>query len=401
MTGELEERFPREGAGGPAGTDHLSVADRQPGADGFEDRWDSQNESVLAQSIRLLHFGGVKTLMILRNTLTLLILIAVAALNTGCNQRRTSETVDDKIWANSQLRVVANKTLYVAPPLNFHGSGKRTKQEWALLTIPIPDQPNHHSKKREFLQLKGDQDHFFMLIKGSELLLHQSLFDMSERQFSLFDPNTGKDISPPFPLQPTEWWLANRSRTACLVMEGKQTVIRDTLSATNGEPKVLARPAWMNVVERMKYGEYSAVLTEDARHLVLFPYTRSGRLVVASNFTAEVWSVDGSMKKFFLPLERKEGNFVDAELIDGKVMLLWRTLLSNGAEDGVELLDLEGKALHTGKISAFTTDHSWDVERSELLFPYYEGPGWDADSSQTFYVWSYSSNSIQRITVKR
>jgi hypothetical protein len=339
--------------------------------------------------------------MILRNTLTLLILIAVGALNTGCKQRRSSKTVDDKDWANGQLRVVVDTTLYVAPPLNLHGSGKRTEREWTLLTIPITDQPNQTPKKWKFLKLEGDEDHFFLLIKGSDLLLHQSVFGMSERQLSLFDPNTGRDISAPFPLQPTEWWLANRSRTACLVVEGKQTVIRDTLSATNGEPKVLARPAWMNVVERMKYGEYSAVLTEDARHLVLFPYTRSGRQVVASNFTAEVWSVDGSMEKYFLPLERKEGNFVDAELIGSKVLLLWRTLLSNGAEDGVELLDLQGESLHAGKISAFTVEHSWDIERGEILFPYYEGPGWDAETSQVFYGWNYSSNSVQRVTVKR
>jgi hypothetical protein len=38
---EFGERFPRVGAGGPSGTDRLSGADRQPGADGFESRRDS------------------------------------------------------------------------------------------------------------------------------------------------------------------------------------------------------------------------------------------------------------------------------------------------------------------------------------------------------------------------
>src|SRR5947207_10156052 len=334
-------------------------------------------------------------------TLVLFAVIAIGALVAACKQRSTSKTVDDKLWANGELRVVVDATHYVAPALSFHGSGARTRQEWTLMTIPIPNQPNRATKKREFLRLDGDYDHFFSFIKGSDLLLHHVLSSMQARQFFLFDPKTGKDISKPFPSQPTEWWLANRSRTACLVVEGKQTVIRDTLSATNGEPKVLARPAWMNVLERMKYGEYSAVLTEDSRHLVLFPYTRSGRQVVASNFTAEVWLVDGSMEKYFLPLERKEGNFVDGELIGGKVLLLWRTLLSNGAEDGVELVDLQGKSLHGGKISAFTVEHSWDIERGEVLFPYYEGSGWDAGTSRVFYLWNYFSNSVQRITVKR
>jgi hypothetical protein len=92
---------------------------------------------------------------------------------------------------------------------------------------------------------------------------------------------------------------------------------------------------------------------------------------------------------------------VDAELIDGKLLLLWRMLLSNGAEDGVELVNTAGETLYSGKISAFTVDHSWNTERHELIFPYYEGRGWDSETSRTFYVWNYSSNSVQRITVKR
>jgi hypothetical protein len=235
--------------------------------------------------------------------------LTLVAVVTSCKQHRTSKTVDDKIWENGQLRVVVNKTLYEASAFQFEGLGTRTKQEWSLITIPIPEQPNQITQKRGFLSLDGDQYHFLKLIKGNDLLIHQTFSSASVfgQQFSLFDPNIGKDVSNPFPSVPTERWLLNRSRTACLFVEEKQAVIRDTLSAKMGEPKVLARPPWADVLERLKYGEYSAVLTEDARHLVLFPYTKSGRLVVASNFTAEVWSIDGSMEKFFLPLERKEG----------------------------------------------------------------------------------------------
>jgi hypothetical protein len=41
---EFGERFSRVGARGPSGTDRLSGLDRQPGAEGFESRWDSQTE---------------------------------------------------------------------------------------------------------------------------------------------------------------------------------------------------------------------------------------------------------------------------------------------------------------------------------------------------------------------
>jgi hypothetical protein len=217
----------------------------------------------------------------------------------------------------------------------------------------------------------------------------------------LFDPTTGKDVSKAFPSELTEQWLPNRSRTAGLTSEGKQLVLLDILSAAQGEPKVLARPLWGKALARLVYGKFTPVLTDDARHLVLLPYTRSGRNVGASNYVAEVWSIDGSMEKFSLPLDRKEGNFVDAEWIDGKIWLLWRALLSNGAEDAVELLNTAGQTLHSGKISAFTVNHSWNTERHEVLFPYYEGPGWDSETSRTFYVWNYSSNSVRRITVKR
>lgn len=268
-----------------------------------------------------------------------------------------------------------------------------------MVTTPFPDQTSRSTTKREFLRMSGNYDHMFTSINGSELLIHQFLPSVTERQFALFDPSTGKDIPTLFPSKPARW-VFNRSRTACLTLERNQAVILDTLSARHGDPKILARPPWGAAMERLKF-QINAVLTEDAQYLVLFPYITSSSYVVASNFTCEVWSTNGSVQKWTLPIERKEGKFVDAELIEGKILLLWRNLLPNGAEDGVELLNTQGEKLYSGKISAFTLDPLWSPKRHEVLFPYYEAEGWDRELPRTFYVWNYSSNAVQRISVKR
>ena len=158
----------------------------------------------------------------------------------------------------------------------------------------------------------------------------------------------------------------------------------------------------MQVLDRLKYGWFTAVFTEDAEHLILFPYITSSSYVVASNFTCEVWSKNGGVEKFALPIEKKEGKFVDAEMVDGKVLLMWRKLLPNGAEDGVELLNAQGETLHSGKISAFTHGPLWRPKHQEVLFPYYEGPGWgDGELWRTYYLWNYSSNTVQQIKINR
>ena len=335
-----------------------------------------------------------------------LALFAVAAfvvVLAGCKQRTTFKDADDTLWVDGELRVIFYKRLYVAPFMNFHGSGELTKQQWEMVKMPFPDQPGRSTTRHELFRVDGGITHFFSSVGDSDLLIHQVMSNPSgfERQYFLFDPATGKDVSNPFPSVPVERLWLNRSRRAWLTIEGKQAVIRDTLSARTGEPKVLARPPWFAVLERLKYGEYSAVFADDARHMILFPYTKSGRLVVESNYTAEVWSVDGAVEKFFLPLERKEGEFVDAELIDGQVLLMWRNLLSNGAEDGVELLNTKGETLHAGKISAFTHGPLWSPKHHEVLFPYYEGTGWDGELWRTYYLWNYSSNTVQQIKIKR
>ena len=336
------------------------------------------------------------------NFFRLFVVMLIGGVLAGCKQRTTFKDADDTLWIDDELRIILKKDLRVAPFMS-HGSGALTRQEWEIVKMPFPDQPGRSTKRQKLFRVDGNIPQFFFSIEGSDLLIHQIMSDSSgfERQYSLFDPSSGKDVSKPFPSAPSERCWLNRSRRAYLIIEGKQTVIFDTLSAQTGEPEVLARPPWFSVLERLKYGEYNAVFADDARHMILFPYTKSGRLVVESNYTAEVWSVDGAMERFFLPLERKEGEFIDAELIDGKVLLIWRKLLSNGAEDGVELLNTKGETLHAGKISAFTHGPLWRPKRHEVLFPYYEGTGWDGELWRTYYLWNYSSNTVQQVSLKK
>jgi hypothetical protein len=277
----------------------------------------------------------------------------IVATLTGCNQHTTFKSLEDTTWFNDEVHVVVNKRHYVAPFLNFHGSGTLARQQWDIVKIAVPDRSGHKMKQREFWRVEGGDEQWFSIIQGTELLIHQTSATSGTfaRQFSLFDPNSGKDVSNAFPPTPTDWCLLNRSRTACLLMEGKQVVIRDVLSARTGEPRVLARPPWTKISERLKYGEFSAILAEDAGHLILFPYIRSPGSVVASNCISEVWSTNGTAEKFTLPIQRGEGKFIDAEMVDGKVLLMWRTLLPNGAEDSVELLNVHGETLHSGIVS--------------------------------------------------
>jgi hypothetical protein len=321
----------------------------------------------------------------------------------GCKRHTRLKDTDDTLWKDGELRIIFHTDDYVAPFSQMHGSGTLTRQDWELVELPFSDQPGRSTKRHKLFHVDGDVTQFFRAIEDSDLLIHQvaSGSDVFAQRFFLFDPISGKDVSNPFPSAPTERFWFNRSRKACLMVEGNQSVIRDTLSAKMGEPRVLARPPWAPVFERLKYGGYTPVFTEDAGHLVLMPYITSPSYVVASNFTCEVWSTNGSVQKFSLPIERKEGKFVDAEMVDGQILLMWRTLLPNGAEDGVELLNAKGETLYSGKISAFTHGPLWRPGRHEVLFPYYQGTGWDGELWRTYYLWNYASNTVQRISVTR
>ena len=338
--------------------------------------------------------------MIPRTIIELLAATAIGASFAGCNQHSTDETVDDALRLNGELRIVVNRRHYVAPTLSVQGGGTMTKQEWALVTMPFPDQPGRSITRREFLRMGGNYEHLFLSIEGSDLLIHQLSPDATGEQFMLFDPTTGKDTSKPFPSEP-EPSVLDRSRTACLTLEGKQAVILDTLSARTGEPRVLARPPWAAVLERLKHGRLRAVLTEDKQYLVLLPRIGSPSFITTANFIVEVFSTNGNMDHWSIPLERNREKFVDAESVDGNILLLSRLLLDNGAKDEVKLIKMQGETLCSVSIPAFTLDPLWSPGHQEVLFPYYELSSASLKLPRTFFLWKYSSNDVQRIGLRR
>jgi len=330
----------------------------------------------------------------------LLAATAIGSLLAGCNQHSTDETVDDTLRLNGELRVIVNRRQYVAPAVNFQGSGTMTKQEWALVTMPFPDQPGRLIKRRELLRMGGNYEHKFLSIEGCDLLIHQLSPDATGEQFMLFDPTTGKDISRPFPSAP-EPSVFDRSRTACLTLEGKQAVILDTRSARTGEPSVLARPPWAAVLGRLKYGRLKAILTEDTQYLVLLPQIAFTSFITSSNFIVEVFSTNGNVDHWSIPLERNREKFVDAESVDGKILLLSRLLVDNGARDEVKLLTMQGETLYSGRIQASTLDSLWSPRQQEVLFPYCETSSSVLELPRTFVLWNYASNKVQRISLRR
>jgi hypothetical protein len=338
--------------------------------------------------------------MILRTITMLVAATAIGGLLAGCNQHSTEETVDDILRFNGDLRIIVNLRHYVAPALNIHGSGTMTKQEWALVTIPFPDQPGRFVNRREFLRMGGNYEHMFLSNEGSDLLIHQRSPDATGAQFMLFDPATGRDVSNPLPSKP-EPLVFDRSRTACLTLEGKQAVILDTLSAGTGEPRVLVRPPWAAVLERLKYGRIKAVLTEDKQYLVLLPHIESPSFITESNFIVEVFATNGNTEHWSIPLERNREKFVDAESVNGRILLLSRLPLDNGAKDEVKLLSMQGETLCSGKISGSTLDHLWCPKHQEVLFPYYEVSSAALKLPRTFVLWNYASNQVQRISLRR
>lgn len=73
------------------------------------------------------------------------------------------------------------------------------------------------------MSVKDATAHSFHAVQTSDLLIHEF-----ESRFTIFDPHTKKDVSLPFPSKPIERYWFNRSRTACLILQGGQAVIIDT-----------------------------------------------------------------------------------------------------------------------------------------------------------------------------
>jgi len=329
---------------------------------------------------------------ILKSAIRLFAAIVISAALTGCKFHRAYGNFDDGMWLNNQWRYIACRTHETLPVYGVLAAGgmswTTTKKEWTLVTLPPPGQMTFRPKGREFFSIKGDDGQRFLLVNGSDFLIHQK-----GGQCTLFDPQPGKDVTKPFPAP----YLFNRSRTAGLIVTNGKTVILDTLSALTGEPKVLAQPPWAPVLERLKYGRLSAYLTEDAQHLVLLPSVESPSYVTSLNFIAEVYSTNGTKEHWSIPLERKWEKFVDAESIDGKILILSRLMLDNGAEDEVKLTSMQGEMLHSEKVPA-SSQTVWNPPANLLLFPPYDFSPINHGPAQTFYLWNYSSNTYQEIT---
>src|SRR5205823_11755561 len=111
----------------------------------------------------------------------------------GCHS--DSGIVQDVLWEDGQLRYITNTRHYFASPLEFHGSGRMTHQEWFLVSIPSPDPSNPLQPRHEFMRMAGESyDHRFSFIRGSDLLIHHLGFGEEDERCSLFDPKTGKDV---------------------------------------------------------------------------------------------------------------------------------------------------------------------------------------------------------------
>jgi hypothetical protein len=214
-----------------------------------------------------------------------------------------------------------------------------------------------------------------------------------EQQFLLFDPTIGKDISKAFPPMPSTW-VFNRSRTACLALLEGKAVILDTLSANANKPKMTARPAWTQALQQVLRGS-KGVLTEDTQYLILLPPNMEslGHNRTASDLEVKVLSADGDAEICSIPLDRKWDRFMDAESINGKILIL-----SEGIE-GLKLINMNGETVHAIKIPGYSfPDVLWNPARSEILCV---APGGLPATGSEFPLWNYESNMVQSVVLRR
>jgi hypothetical protein len=317
----------------------------------------------------------------------------------GCGT--TYNTAFDEQWADGQLRTVIQTRHYSPPPFSFkitysENSEKLTSEKWSEITVPLPNPSGKFLNKHEFLHRGGKPElegsaQTFTLIRGTNLLIHRFLSEMwvlGTQQFTVFDPITGKDISNPFPPSPARC-IFNRSGTICLTAVSGTPVIVDVLSAQTGNPKILAKPPWVGVFRRLEFERLRGFLTDDGQYLVLLPHIESSSYIKRSNFNAEVWSVNGNKEVWPIPLDRKDESFVDAEIVDGKVLILSRMMKNgdvNADSEGFKLINIQGKTVLSTNVPAARTGPIWDPSRNEILF-------------SPFYIWNYKSNTMQRVSI--
>ncbi|MGP8201835.1 MAG: hypothetical protein ACLQU4_20280 [Limisphaerales bacterium] len=331
-------------------------------------------------------------------------MIALAFLGVtvaGCG--REAQVVDDNLWANGVLQSIVETQHYAAKP-GFHlgyseESDYLSGKDWSLFAFPFPGQTGHPTHRSQFMQKEGAcYVDGFSSIAGSDLLIHQSgtLMDL---QFTVFNPDARKDICQPIPIEPG-LYAFNRSKTKCLVVANGATVVYDVLSARSGEPEMSARPQWTAAMMRWREtgGRVKPVLTEDAQHLVVLPKFESPGYINATNFFVEAYAVNGDKEKWSIPVTRNWEDFVDAELVDGKIIVL--SILREGSLFHLSLTNMRGEAQHTGQVlTSYMISAHWDPSRHEVLcLPTQYSP---IKPDPTLPVWNYESNTVQEINLHR
>ncbi|MGD0814548.1 MAG: hypothetical protein ABSA83_13160 [Verrucomicrobiota bacterium] len=280
-----------------------------------------------------------------------IVLLFLGVAFAGCG--REVQVVDDNLWANGVLQSIVETQHYAAKPDLHPGYSEESDylngKDWSLFAFPFPGQTGHSTHRNQFMQKAGEYyvDGFFS-IAGSDLLIHQS-GTLMDRQIMVFNPDSRQDICPPFPSEPGPYAF-NRSRTACVVLVNGRAVIYDILSARSGEPKMSARPQWTAAMMRWREmsGRVKPVLAEDAQHLVVLPKFESPGYINATNFFVEAYAANGDKEKWSIPVTRNWEDFVDAELVDGKIMVL--SILREGRLFHLSLTNMRGEAQHTGRV---------------------------------------------------
>jgi len=333
----------------------------------------------------------------LKSTMQILLLFLLCAAFAGCGTDSFTQ-VTDRQWENEQLRFIVNSQHYELVSSSLGGGNHRmTGQEWKLITYSFPNQTGQSTTSQEFLRMTGEEYTRFFLIGGSDLMIHEigSVGRRADGQFTLFDPKIGKDISKPFPPEPAPL-VYNRSRTACLTLKAGEAVVYDTLSAGTGEPKISERPRWTEALKRTRHnGWIKPILTEDTQYLVLLPWIDSGFFSNVRNFNIQVLSTNGEVASWPLDtsrpnmLEKMAQRFLDAELIDNEIRILWYN--NDRGTNELRLLNMKGETVRSIKTSAYVgTDtelnsSSWNPPANSVVFPLLID----------YSIWNYSSNTIQ------
>ena len=303
--------------------------------------------------------------------------VAVSVMCAGCfiPYYRNTAMYDDARWSGGRLQFVAD-TRRSVDYSGWESHSRVVRQDWRLDTVQFTELVVGGTRSRPLRHDKGETDHRFLVISGSDLLLHQQ-----GNQWTLFDPQTLKDVSRPVPAGR----VLNRSRTAFLTDAGGQLLIFDTLSAFTDNPIVIARPQWFEEMKRVPRG-WTPLLTDDSRYLVLFPPAYQSYeprtpapalLICSTNAVRE---------------ERRPDSICDAESLDGELVLLSRARTKEGFLDEVKLMKTDGTILATGEIRASDGGWLWNTAEKAILFMPY-----DRGENQALEVWNYPSNSVQRV----